>query len=121
MSGARGPREKESGGRACPPPWGAALGGLGGALSGGWLAAMDRPQMTAQVHRQRETPIALGTRDLPRGCRVGPGLPNGSPRLSVGRVEPEHATDRLGAVSGDALPGDSLETLLLALLSRKLR
>jgi len=82
---------------------------------------MDRPQVTAQVHRQRKTPIALGTRELPRGCRIGPARPSGSPRLSVGRVEPQHATDRLGAVSGDALPGDSLKTLLLALLSGELR
>ncbi|PYM35569.1 MAG: hypothetical protein DME17_12145 [Candidatus Rokuibacteriota bacterium] len=103
------------------PPGRATLGGLGCALSGGRLATMDRPQVTAQVHRQRKTPIALGTRELPRGCRIGPARPSGSPRLSVGRVEPQHATDRLGAVSGDALPGDSLKTLLLALLSGELR
>ena len=82
---------------------------------------MDRPQMTAQVHRQRETPIALGTREIPWSSRVGPARPSGLPRLSVGRVEPEHTTDRLGAVSGDALPGDSRKTLLLALLSGEFR
>ncbi len=111
---ARGPRARPSPGRA-------ALGGLGGALPGGWLAVMDRPQVTAQVHRQRETAIALGTRKLPRGGRIGPGLPSGSPRLSVGRVEPEHATDRLDAGPGHTLPGDSLKPLLLALLSGELR
>jgi hypothetical protein len=99
----------------------ALLGRLGCAFSGGWPAAMDRPQVTAQVHRQAETPIALGTRELPRGCRIGPARSSGSLRLSVGRVEPEHATDRFGAVPGHALPGDSFKTLLLALLSGKLR
>jgi len=103
------------------PPGDAALGGLGRALSGGGFAAMDRPPMAAQVHRQREMPIALGTRELPRGSSIGPAGPSGSPRLSIGRVEPEHATDRLGAVAGDALPGDSRETLLLALLPGELR